>query len=196
MPLINSVKKASIYSMTTTIDSTIRAIEASPPPFSILVTSFGEKRAQIISALKLYCKKGGRVIIGGSQPSWLTMPQVDKLFKVFGLPWTHWGYHRSNHTVLSTHPLFPTFNPPLIQQYSMKSLFLKNVPEKDAVYRPPYSATTTTQSHVFPAVQVDREETPVAMGRCGDGWFGWVGDVNAEEGTRRVTLGLLGLNTA
>lgn len=154
---------------------------------------FKPGRADVISALVEYARAGGRVILGGSLQSFCSFPEMEDYFKAFALQWKVAGYHRTTHHLLSTHPLIPSFSPPLLPSYSMKSVFLKNVPDDEAIYRP--GEASTTESRVFPRVPVEEEETPIAMGRVGEGWFGWAGDVNAEEGTRRLVLGLLGLDT-
>ena len=79
----------------------------------------------------------------------------------------------------------------LLPKYSQKAVFLKGVDERDAVYRP--AKESVVESMVFAAQPVDKEQTGVACKRVGKGRVAYVGDVNAEEGSARVVLGMCGL---
>ena len=76
-------------------------------------------------------------------------------------------------------------------EYSQKAVFLKNVAKEAAVYLP--SGSSRTQSLVFPPAQVDCEQTPVVFAHIGEGWLGYVGDVNNEAESQAVVLAMCGL---
>ena len=78
----------------------------------------------------------------------------------------------------------------LPQDYSQKAVFLKNVPTAAAVYRP--SGFSTTESHVFAAAPVNTAQTPIVFAKVGEGWLGYVGDVNNEAGSQSVVLAMCG----
>jgi hypothetical protein len=59
---------------------------------------------------------------------------------------------------------------------------LRNVAEADAVYMP------SEECHIAGTGQY-----PAVLGRCGNGWLGFVGDVNSEEDNRKVLLAKCGL---
>ena len=98
---------------------------------------------------------------------------MEDVFEASGLPWKVSGYHRTTHHLQSSHPLVPSFSPPLVQSYSIKSVFLNNVSDDEALYRP--GEQSRTQSMVFPSAPVEQKETPMAMGRAGEGWLGGSG---------------------
>ncbi|KAL2009314.1 hypothetical protein VTN00DRAFT_7508 [Thermoascus crustaceus] len=75
--------------------------------------------------------------------------------------------------------------------YSQKAVHLKNVEPTAALYLP--LRDSTTESHVFPRCAGDREQTPVAFTAFDQGWVGYVGDVNTEEGSDEVILAMCGL---
>jgi len=45
----------------------------------------------------------------------------------------------------------------------------------------------------LPTQSSNTSECPVAFAKVGDGWLGYIGDVNAEEESDNVVLGMLGL---
>lgn len=91
----------------------------------------------------------------------------------------------------STLPRLPTSSLP--SEYSQKAVFLNNVISADSVYRPP--SEPVTQSRVFQSESVDPEEVAVAFTRIGEGWLGYLGDVNNEQGSQRVIMSMLELAT-
>lgn len=91
------------------------------------------------------------------------------------------------------------------QDYNVKAVQLKCVDAGDIVYR----QSGRSQSMVKDAMRaggynpgipgyLDEEvpeegSTPVAWKKYGDGWVGWLGDVNNEEETRKLILIVCGL---
>ena len=80
----------------------------------------------------------------------------------------------------------------LPEKYSQKAVFLKNVAKEAAVYLP--SRDSRIESAVFSPEPVDCEQTPVVLAKVGEGWLGYVGDVNAESESDRVVLAMCGLS--
>jgi hypothetical protein len=78
----------------------------------------------------------------------------------------------------------------LLQSYSQKAVHLKNVDPAMAVYLP--GNDSMSESLVFEPIHADREQTPVAFGKFGQGSIGYVGDVNTEEGSDQVILAMCG----
>ena len=79
----------------------------------------------------------------------------------------------------------------LPNSYSQKAVFLTNVASDDCVYRP--SSDSVTQSLVFPPEPSNPNEAAVAFTKVGEGWLGYIGDVNNEQGSRAVILSMLEL---
>lgn len=196
-PMIDKLKAASTYSPCRSPKAALEFLKSSPAPAAVLITDADvinkAGHRSLMTHLVDFARKGGRVVFGGEIASYTETPKLGPLFKnVWGLPWDMSGYHRTTHQLQSQHPFVKAqkLGSTLPVSYSMKSVFLHKVAPVDAVYRP--GRGSQTESHVFPASKVDSEETPVAMGRVGDGWLAWVGDVNVEEGTQKVTVALLG----
>jgi hypothetical protein len=196
LPLISAVKAASTLKTYTTKSSMLTLLASSTLPTSILVTSSCITEPEYLTLrLKLvhFARQGGRVIFGGSFSSMLPMDEIDAFLKnTWELAWKVGGYHCTTHSLRPKHPLVALAGIPHFPGgYSMKSVWLRDVPDHYAVYRP--TASSRVESHVFAPSEVGETETPIAMGRIGEGWVGWIGDVNAEQGTSEVeSLGCWG----
>ena len=76
----------------------------------------------------------------------------------------------------------------------MKAVHLKNVPRAAAVYLP--TPDSYVESHVSaptPIRGAAAQMTPAAFTRVGKGFLGYVGDVNGEQGSARLTLEMCGV---
>ncbi|KAI0367860.1 hypothetical protein BV20DRAFT_529006 [Pilatotrama ljubarskyi] len=75
-----------------------------------------------------------------------------------------------------------------------KALHIKNAPRECAVYVP--TSDACIQSHVFaptPITGSGAEESPAVFTRVGKGYLGYIGDVNAEQVSIRLTIEMLGV---
>ena len=72
----------------------------------------------------------------------------------------------------------------------MKAVHLKGVPAEAKVYVP--VDDSRVESHVFAPTRVDTLQSPAVFARCGKGRIGFVGDVNNEEGSRKLILAMVG----
>ena len=81
----------------------------------------------------------------------------------------------------------------LPNSYSQKALFLAHVATDDAVYRP--SSESVIQSAVFSPGPSDPNQTAVAFAQIEEGWLGYLGDVNNEQGSQDVIHAMLELGT-
>lgn len=117
--------------------------------------------------------------------------EFESFFEKWGLGWKMGDYHRTTF-VLNPNPSSLRPSTPLPASYSMKAVHLKSINSTDAIYVPtPHSRV---QSLVFAPTKVTNlEEAPVVYTKIGSGYLGYVGDVNAEEETTSVVLGMLRL---
>ena len=80
----------------------------------------------------------------------------------------------------------------LPQRYSQKAVFVNNVAPEDMWYKT--DDDSEVQSMVFPPTSAKvARETAVALAKVGEGKLGYVGDVNAEDGSNAVVLAMCGL---
>lgn len=75
----------------------------------------------------------------------------------------------------------------LPSQYAPKALSVRNVAHADTWYH------TDENSVVEDLALSDMGETPVAFAQVGSGRLGYVGDVNAEEGSDAIIIAMCGL---
>ncbi|KAK2763721.1 hypothetical protein FQN54_009337 [Arachnomyces sp. PD_36] len=164
-------------------------------PAAVFVTDPGianHMNNDVLNMIKEYVTEGGTVIFGGLFASSIQPNDMHQFFRRgFGLSWEPGAYHRTTvhlnqnvaRTLDSTRRLRPA--------YSQKAVFLRNVEHLSALYLP--STDSVTESHVFgPTPVADLSQTPVVWHQLGNGFIGYIGDVNAEEGTDEVALAMCG----
>ncbi|KAK3677814.1 hypothetical protein LTR78_002664 [Recurvomyces mirabilis] len=161
-------------------------------PDIILVTDAALTNKEFAPMLDMavdYVHQGGTLIFMAHFPSFARPPRIKKLFQAFGSPWQSGDYHRTTHHLNNSMSRFDTSK--LDSAYSQKALHLQNVERADAIYLP--TASSHTESMVFPDTVGDRRQTPAAFGPCLRGMLGYLGDVNEEKGTDKVVLAMCGL---
>jgi len=176
---------------------TIRRLSEQPPPSAALITDealTNEENAHVWEAVLQYVRLGGTSVVMGHFPTFVSPPKMKPFFARAGLPWEVGSYHRTtvklNIEAVGNDDLAATLPP----KYSLKALFVKNVASSDAWYRP--DEDSVVESRVFAPTSVNNVgESPVVLARVGDGRLGYVGDVNAEEGSDSAILAMCGFST-
>ncbi|RDI87296.1 hypothetical protein Vi05172_g2939 [Venturia inaequalis] len=157
-------------------------------PIAVLITDPGvvqPSNAVVLDLVKAYVQAGGIAVFMANFSSFMRPEDMDKLWKdQWGLNWKMAAYHRTDlHLNRATPSLSPNSLEP---SYSQKAVFLEGVSPENALYLP--SPQSRTQSLVFPAEPVEQDQTPAAFIKRGNGWLGYLGDVNNERGTQKVVL--------
>ena len=156
-------------------------------PSAIIVTDpavlgQGSALRGVSSQVIQYVRSGGTAVLATLVSSTVRPNDLDRWFREdWGLPWQTGDYHR---TTVSLNPSYQSERlntGSLPQNYSQKASFLRNVATTASVYRP--SGFSTTESHVFAAAPVNTAQTPIVFAQVGEGWLGYVGDVNNEAGS-------------
>lgn len=166
-------------------------------PSAVLITdpaivskksSFTAINDQIVA----YVRNGGTAVLATTFSSFVRSDDLTTWFRErWGLPWKSGDYQRT------TVHLNPRCNVPhlegagLPKTYSQKAVFLDEVAEEAAVYLP--GETSRVESMVFAAEPVDRTQSPVVFARVGEGWLGYVGDVNNETESQEAVLAMCAL---
>ncbi|KAL9125669.1 MAG: hypothetical protein Q9217_005164 [Psora testacea] len=151
------------------------------------------KFANFQARLAQYVREGGALIFGNLFSSFVTPPDMGKMFRSFGFQWEFGNYHRTDFALNpAMQSMFKeaSFNG-LEREYSMKAVHLKGVDKDAKVYVP--TPESMTQSRVFPPEYVDRSQCPAVFAKYGEGRVGYVGDVNNEEGSRLLIMAMLGI---
>lgn len=142
------------------------------------------KHASVLRKLVNFAKRGGSVVLGGAFSSFVRPLDMNSFFeKSWGLTWKSGSYHRETFYRRSSHDLVKR-SASLVSSYSMKALHVKDIQSDVAVYSPTEDSHLRTQ-------QIS--ESPVVHTRMGNGYLGYVGDVNYEEVSSKVILAMLGL---
>ena len=180
----------------TTVPTLINHLfQPQPQPQAVLVIDGGlskQKFKKVQIKLSEYAKAGGAVIMCCLFSSFVSQPDFTTLMQNMDLDWDWGDYHRSNFALnpslasIFGHSAFKS----LQKSYSMKAIHLKDVPAEAKVYLP--TAESRTQSMVFPATKVDTAQCPAVWQTHGDGYVGFIGDVNNEVGSQALLMALLG----
>lgn len=188
--LLNS--KAEVRQATTPEEART-AFNSHPKPAAILSADESltvSTRMSLVHDALGYVRGGGVLIFMGIFSSFARPPDIKTLFSSLDLPWKSGSYHRSTFKLNSEMTHFD--KSVLAASYSQKALHLANVNFDDAVYLP--TNDSVVESMVFqPRPVNDQTETPAAFTKVGEGKIGYVGDVNNEDGTTPLILGMCGL---
>jgi len=191
---ISKLSSKSKVILAKTLEKALNLLQSNPSPHGIFVADASiieeEEFHPLSRFITKYCKKGGRVILGAFFSASVSPPNLKKYFATeWGLPWEMGSYHRTDvHLNASARGITQG----LKLCYSQKAAFLENVRRENSWYLP--NKDSVVQSLVFAPTPVPTNETPVAFIKMGSGWLGYAGDVNGEEGTDYVYLGMLGLD--
>ena len=145
-------------------------------------------------------QQGGIVLFCGLFSSFIKPTSFDSYFRnEWNLPWRFGAYHRTtltvnqnfhitskdSHTPVKLDPKTAS----LEKAYSQKAVNVKNVPMNSMLYVT--TSASQLESLVFPPQSVDnKSQSPVIFQSYGNGYVGYLGDVNAEVGTTKAILAL------
>ncbi|KAL6301888.1 hypothetical protein BKA93DRAFT_442434 [Sparassis latifolia] len=180
-----------------TVREANRILNTSPSPFAVLATDSGiarRKHLNLLMRLVEYTRAGGRIVIGCQFSNNLPLDCAERFFARWNLPWDAGSYCRTTFALNPAGIPSPLSRRALFPQYSMKALHLKNVSPETAVYIP--TSQSQVESHVFPATPItgaQLEESPATFAHVGEGYLGYVGDVNGEQQTIRLLIEMCGV---
>ena len=163
-------------------------------PTAILITDPGVtqgKHAAVMAKVTEYVLSGGTAVFAGLFSSFCPPSDLDSMFPAqFGLPWQNGVYHRTT-VRLNDHVPHIEKNG-LATSYSQKAVFLKGVRPHETLYRP--AEDSVLESLVFPSVPIeDKTQAAAAFAKVGEGWVGFLGDVNAEVESDAVVAAMCGV---
>lgn len=162
-------------------------------PTAVLATdpALADKEYEkVLNHVLSYVRNGGTIVFGCMFSSFISPNRQTRFFqRKFGFPWETGSYHRT--TVHLNQNMSKVDKDLLPATYSQKAVFLKHVHPDDAMYRP--DSESVLESLVFSPDPVDTSKTPVAFKTLGQGRVGYIGDVNAEDGSDMVILAMCGL---
>ncbi|KAL6301896.1 hypothetical protein BKA93DRAFT_930024 [Sparassis latifolia] len=191
-------KNAMLHEAQTVRSATLLLYPSAPPlPSAVLITDAAITSSAYLSLqyrLIEYAKAGGRVILGCEFSNHLQLGSAASFFARWGLTWDAGVYYRTTFSVNPAGIPAPLSGTALFAEYSMKALHVKNISRETAVYIP--TIQSHIESHVFPATPItgaQLEQSPAMFVRIGDGYLGYVGDVNGEQQTIRLLLEMCGV---
>ena len=190
---IRLLKTKAEFRQANTPEEARAAFNSHPKPAAILSADESltvSTRISLVHDALSYVRSGGVLVFMGLFSSFTRPPLIKTLFSRFDLPWESGSYHRSTFKLNREMTHFEKSG--LAASYSQKALHLANVTYDDAVYLP--GDESVVESNVFgPRRVTDRTEPPAAFAKVGEGKVGYVGDVNNEDETTPMILGMCGL---
>ncbi|KAH0594997.1 hypothetical protein MHUMG1_07295 [Metarhizium humberi] len=193
-PLLTALKSKADFQRAENSTSAIEFLSQRPEPSAILITDEALTLRDNISvweAVLAYVRRGGTAIIMGLFPSFVKPDSVKPFFSRAGLDWGVGSYHRTT-LALNLSAVGVANTQTLPQRYSQKAVFVNNVAAEEMWYKT--DDGSKVQSRVFPPTSAKvAGETAVALAKVGEGKLGYVGDVNAEDGSNSVVLAMCGL---
>jgi hypothetical protein len=157
----------------------LRKLNEEPAPSVILVTDSAlTRQRKVLERVIDRLREGATVVVAGCFSTMVTQGQFDRFFARIGLPWRRGSYYRTT-VKLRQRASNSCSASRLPSAYSQKALFVNNV-DKSAVW---YNDSESP------------EEVAVAFAKVGRGWlgYGYIGDMNGEEGSDAVVLAMCGL---
>lgn len=189
---MNKIAEQAVLTQARNTQQALDLLDGDNKPKAIFVTDAGvatSNNNSVTDKLMNFARDGGTVVLGGSFSSSIRPSDLRKYFRKWNLPWKNGSYHRTTVHLNQSAGGVPGRGLP--SSYSQKALFLSGVDRNAAWYLP--NESSRTESHVFTPEPVPTSETPAAFAKVGNGWLGYIGDVNGEEDTDAVVLGMLGL---
>lgn len=161
---------------------------------AVLVVDGGlakQKFKKVQVKLASYAKGGGTVILCCNFSSFVSGPDFVAMAGNMGLQWEWGDYHRTD---FALNPAFESVFgseafATLERAYSMKTVHLKDVDAGAKIYVP--TDESRTQSAVFLPSRADRAQCPAVLQNHGDGFVGFIGDVNNETGSQALLMAML-----
>ncbi|KAI9781790.1 MAG: hypothetical protein M1816_002180 [Peltula sp. TS41687] len=139
------------------------------------------KHAALRRRVVEFARSGGRVVLGCAFSALVRWPGLDKWFeKDWALDWKSGAYTGDTY-YLNPYSENRLRGKSLAASYSQKALLLKGVEPEDCVYIQGVESCG------------DLRQAPVAFTKVGEGFLGYIGDVNSMEETTSVVLAMFDL---
>ena len=175
------------------------ALCATPRPDAVILSDPAlakPKHSRLLTRLIGYARSGSTVVLALQFSNHIKPDETRSFFARWGVPWDHGSYYRTTTALNPAGVPAPLNKDALLPSVSAKAVHVKNAPREHAVYLP--TAASHTESRVFaprPITGEQAEESPAVFARVGEGYLGYVGDVNGEQGSTRLIFEMCGVGT-
>ncbi|PIL32503.1 transporter [Ganoderma sinense ZZ0214-1] len=170
---------------------------ASPRPDAVILSDpalTNPKHKKLLASLVDYTRSGGTVVLALQFSNHLKPAQTRPFFARWGVPWDRGSYFRTTTALNPAGIPAPLNSAALLPSVSAKAVHVKDAPRAHAVYLP--TAASHVESRVFardPITGEMAQESPAVCARVGEGYLGYVGDVNGEQGSTRLIFEMCGV---
>ncbi|PIL32501.1 transporter [Ganoderma sinense ZZ0214-1] len=176
-------------------------LSATPRPDAIVLSDPALARPthnKLLTRLVAYARSGGTVVAGLQFGYTIEYAQVRPFFARWGVPWDRGSFLRTTTALNPAGVPAPLAEGALLPAVSAKAQHVKNAPRAHAVYLPTAASRieTPAPAHAHapgPLTGALAQESAAVFARVGKGYLGYVGDVNAEQGSTRLILEMCGV---
>lgn len=161
------------------------------PDILLFVNEFITKNPIVVDTiLKPFLDGGGLAIFGGNFASFSRTDDMDKFFAKFGLPWKHAAYNRATFGISRIgKSILENVSGTLVPDtICVKAVQLSNVGGNELLYSPLEGGVT--QGLLFHGDPTNPNLAMAAFSKVGRGVIAYIGDVNGEQESNSLTLGL------
>ncbi|KDQ61046.1 hypothetical protein JAAARDRAFT_55767 [Jaapia argillacea MUCL 33604] len=180
-------------------DTAISAISL-PSVAAVIVTDAGiaeRKNRRVVDQLVQYALTGGTVIFGMHFANFIRAEDGERMWRdVWGLPWST-GSMRRTAFALNRQSTLVLERPKkcvegLSASYQMKALHIGGIRQEEGVYVASIAEYEEGEEEEGVAPMMNFDEVPVAFGRYGEGFVGYMGDTVAEPQSAIALLAMCG----
>ncbi|PIL32506.1 transporter [Ganoderma sinense ZZ0214-1] len=170
---------------------------ATPRPDAVILsdcTLASPKNSKLLTRLVAYARGGGTVVAALQFGNSAKTGALRSFFAAWGVPWDRGSYHRTTTALNPSGIPAPLSKDALLPTVSALAVHLSRVPNAHAVYLPTADSRVESRSHAPERLTREQEQqSPAALAPVGQGHFGYVGDVNGEQGSTRLVFEMCGV---
>ena len=173
------------------------ALTTTPRPDAIILSDSAlanPKHSKLLARLVAYARTGGTVVAALQFSNTVKTGELRSFFAAWGVPWDHGGYYRTTTSLNPSGVPAPLNKDALLPEASAMSVHLSRVSRSHAVYLPTADSRIESRTHAPERLTpAQAQESAAALAPVGHGYFGYVGDVNGEQGSTRLVFEMCGV---
>ncbi|KAM5541571.1 hypothetical protein V8D89_004761 [Ganoderma adspersum] len=172
--------------------ATQAALTATPLPDAVILadcTLANPRNSKLLTRLVAYARTGGTVFAALQFGNKVKTGEMHSFFAAWGMPWDRGGYYRTTTALNPAGAPAPLDKDALLPGVSTMAIHLSRVPRSHAVYLPTADSRIESRTHAPERLTpAQAQESPAALAPVGQGYVGYVGDVNGEQGSTRLVF--------
>ena len=173
------------------------ALTTTPLPDAIILSDSAltsPKNSKLLTRLVAYARTGGTAVAALQFSNTVKTGELRSFFAAWGVPWDGGGYYRTTASLNPSGIPAPLNKDALLLEVSAMAVHLSRVPREHVVYLPTADSRIESRTHAPERLTpAQAQESPAALAPVGQGYVGYVGDVNGEQGSTRFVFEMCGV---